>query len=131
MFENFAKDFLTNINALLFLTALKFEISVFFGMARFFKLFHGSFGIPIYPESLSSKNTRLLLWLISCVAFCFYVQLFINLKSRFLKSFINLVLSVYILQSYPIKWFLSICFELFDFTRRNIISNCTYFLKEI
>ena len=38
--------------------ALKFEISVFFGMPRDFKVFHSSFGLPIHSESLPSKNAR-------------------------------------------------------------------------
>ena len=41
---------------MLFSTALKFEIIVFFGMPRYFKVSHISFGFQIYSESLSSKN---------------------------------------------------------------------------
>ena len=40
----FAIAFLSNVNALLLSTALKFEISVFCGMLRDFKVFHSSFG---------------------------------------------------------------------------------------
>ena len=54
----FAMVFLSNVNALLLSTALKFEISVFCGMLRDFKVSHSSFGFPIFSESLSSKNAR-------------------------------------------------------------------------
>ena len=54
----FAIVFLSNVNALLLSTALKFEISVFCGMPRDFKVSHSSFGFPIFSESLSSKNAR-------------------------------------------------------------------------
>ena len=55
----FALVFLSNVNALLPSTALKFEISVFCGMPKDFKVSHSSFGFPIFSESLSSKNARL------------------------------------------------------------------------
>ena len=54
--KNFTMVFLSNVNALLLSTALKFEISVFFGIPRNFKVSHSSFGFPIHSESLSSKN---------------------------------------------------------------------------
>ena len=60
----FAIVFLSNVNALLLSTALKFEISVFCGMPRDFNVSHSSFGFPIFSASLSSKNARFLLQLI-------------------------------------------------------------------
>ena len=54
----FAIVFLSNVNALLLSTPLKFEINVFCGMPRDFKVSHSSFGFPIFSESLSSKNAR-------------------------------------------------------------------------
>ena len=50
--------FLSNVNLLLLSTALKFEISIFFGMSKDFKVCHISFGFSIYSDSLSSKNCR-------------------------------------------------------------------------
>ena len=50
--------FLSNVDALLLSTTLKFEIIVFCGMPREFKVSHSSFGFPIFSESLSSKNAR-------------------------------------------------------------------------
>ena len=49
---------LSNVNILILSNALKFEISVFFGMPRIFKVSHNSFGFPIYAESLSSENAQ-------------------------------------------------------------------------
>ena len=39
-------SFSSNVNALLLSTALEFEISVFYGMPRYFKVSHSSFGFP-------------------------------------------------------------------------------------
>ena len=52
----FAIVFLSNVNALLLSTALIFQISVFCGMPRDFKVSHCSFSFPIFSENLSSKN---------------------------------------------------------------------------
>ena len=54
-FKNFL---LRSVNALLLSTALIFEISVFCGMPRDFKVSHCSFSFPIFSENLSSKNAR-------------------------------------------------------------------------
>ena len=54
----FAIVFLSNVNALLLSTALKFEISVYCAMSRDFKVSHSSFGFPIFSASLSSENAR-------------------------------------------------------------------------
>ena len=43
--------FLSNVNALLLLSALAFEVSVFFGMSSDFKVSYSVFGFPIYSES--------------------------------------------------------------------------------
>ena len=54
--NTFVIVFLSNVNALLHSTALKFGISVVYGMPRDFKASHSSFGFPIFSASLSSKN---------------------------------------------------------------------------
>ena len=46
--KSFAIVFLSNDNALLISTALKFEIIVFFGIPRDFKVSHSSFGFLIH-----------------------------------------------------------------------------------
>ena len=69
----FATVFLSNVNALLLSTALKFEISIFCGMPRDFKVSQSSFGFPIFSASLSSKNARF------CAAINFNVLYFIVL----------------------------------------------------
>ena len=48
----FAIVLLSNVNALLLSTALKFEISVFCGMPRDLKVSHSSFGFPVFSENL-------------------------------------------------------------------------------
>ena len=68
-FENkslniFAIVFLSNVNALLLSTALKFEISVSCGMPRDSKVSHSPFGFPLFSENLSSKMLSFLLQLI-------------------------------------------------------------------
>ena len=78
-------------------TALKFEISVFCGMPRDFKVSHSSFAFPIFSESLSSKTARFFAAInFNVLYFAFFVKLFISMKSRFLKLFENFVFSVYI-----------------------------------
>ena len=54
--NTFAIAFLSNVNASLLSTTLKFEISVFCDMPRDFKVSHSFFGFPIFSDSLSSKN---------------------------------------------------------------------------
>ena len=88
----FAVVFLSNVNALLLSTTLKFEISVFCGIPTDVKVSHNSLGFPIFSESLSSKNVINF----NVLYFAFFVQLFTNMKSGFLKFFEKFVPSVYI-----------------------------------
>ena len=93
----FAVVFLSNVNALLLSTTLKFEISVFCGIPTDVKVSHNSLGFPIFSESLSSKNARFFVVInFNVLYFAFFVQLFTNMKSGFLKFFEKFVPSVYI-----------------------------------
>ena len=93
----FAVVFLSNVNALLLSTTLKFEISVFCGIPTDVKVSNNSLGFPIFSESLSSKNARFFAVInFNVLYFTFFVQLFTNMKSGFLKFFEKFVPSVYI-----------------------------------
>ena len=50
------KLFLRHVNDLLWLIALRFEITIFLGIPRDFRMFHNSFCLPMLSESFSSKN---------------------------------------------------------------------------
>lgn len=102
-----------------------------FVMLRKFRDFPKSFWFSNTFGELSSKVFHFLRSLsFKCTVFSFSVKLLVN-KSRFLKSFKNLILNVYTLYGFPIEPFLSICFEPFGLARCNIISNRQYLLKQI
>ena len=66
----FAIVFLSNVNALLLSTALKFEISVFCGMPRDFKVSHSSFGFPVFSENLMLVFDAVINFDVLYFAFC-------------------------------------------------------------
>ena len=127
----FAIVFLSNVNALLLSTPLKFEISVFFGMSRDFNVSPSSFGGPIYSESYHQKMLVFLLRLIFMYCILLFIQLFINMKSRFVKSIKKLVPSVHIFLKFSIRLFFSIFLDPFDpsgLTRCDIVNDSPYVL---
>ena len=64
--------FMSYVNGLLSSIALKFETTVFLGIARDFRVFHSSFVLPTRSESFSSKNTCFFAAFSFCASYLFF-----------------------------------------------------------